>query len=165
MERVILRCLQPDPRQRPPTAAAVAAPPAAIRWPRPSRRARRHRQTRWRRPVAGASGPRSRSEWRRRWWGWRFPVLAPTQSITSRLPLDNSRTPLTRDARAILQELRLHRRPAERPGADLDDRYQAYLVRSGGRGPLQEPADSALGSSGTARVRKRSWRYAGSMSR
>jgi serine/threonine-protein kinase len=107
VERVIQRCLQPDPRKRPASALAVAA---ALPGGDPLAAALAAGETPSPELVAAAGEteglpPKVAVPWlAAALLGIvALAVFAPSQSVLARLPLDNSPEALTRDARTIIK--------------------------------------------------------------
>src|SRR5271157_5467923 len=107
VERVIQRCLQPDPRQRPASALAVAA---ALPGGDPLAAALAAGETPSPELVAAAGDteglpPKVAVPWlAAALLGIvALAVLAPSQAITAKVPLENPPEALTRDARTILK--------------------------------------------------------------
>ena len=132
VERVILRCLQPDPRQRPASAVAVAA---GLPGGDPLAAAIAAGETPSPELVAAAGetdglAPRVALTW----MGTAVVllaavmVLAPRVCITSKLDLENSPDALSRDARVHLKTFGYTARPADSAwGLDYDDDYTKWL--------------------------------------
>ena len=141
VERVILRCLQPDPRQRPASAVAVAA---GLPGGDPLAAAIAAGETPSPELVAAAGetdglAPRVALTW----MGTAVVllaavmVLAPRVCITSKLDLENSPDALSRDARVHLKTFGYTARPADSAwGLDYDDDYTKWLP--------QHPREAAL---------------------
>jgi len=135
VERVILRCLQPDPRQRPPSALAVAAalpggdPLAAAlaagETPSPELVAAAG-ETDGLRPVVALSWLAAALV------GMVLIGVAGAQlSITRKVPLDVPPDVLTRDARNLLNSFGYGAKPGDRAwGLEYNDEYDAYLRRN-----------------------------------
>lgn len=132
VERVILRCLTPDPKQRPGSALSIAAalpggdPLAAAlaagETPSPELIAAAGETEGLQPKVAVASltaallGLLAAA------------VLAPSQQITEAVHLENPPEALARDARTLLRNLGYTARPGDRYfGYAYDDEYRAYL--------------------------------------
>jgi len=134
VERVVLRCLSPDPRQRPGSALAVAA---ALPGGDPLAAALAAGETPSPELVAAAGeteglAPRTASLWLAAAIVALAAtvILAPRQSITSKLNLETSPDALTRDARSILKGLGYTAKPADVVwGLDYDDDYKKYATR------------------------------------
>jgi serine/threonine-protein kinase len=117
VERVIQRCLQPDPRQRPASALAVAA---ALPGGDPLAAALAAGETPSPELVAAAGEteglpPKVAMPWLAATLVgiMAVAVLAPTQAVTARLPLENSPEALTRDARTIIKGFGYTARPGD----------------------------------------------------
>jgi serine/threonine-protein kinase len=133
-ERIILRCLQPDPRQRPTSAMAVAA---ALPGGDPLAAALAAGETPSPELVAAAGEtdglpPKTA-------FAWLAAALVlvvagmianPRISITSQLNLENSPDALTRDARMQLRNFGYTAKPADSAwGLDYDGEYIAYAKK------------------------------------
>ena len=117
VERVIQRCLQPDPRKRPASALAVAA---ALPGGDPLAAALAAGETPSPELVAAAGEteglpPKAAVPWlAAALLGIvALAVFAPSQSLLARLPLDNSPEALTRDARTIIKSFGYIARPGD----------------------------------------------------
>jgi len=132
VERVIQRCLQPDPRQRPASALAVAA---ALPGGDPLAAALAAGETPSPELVAAAGDteglpPKVAVPWlAAALLGIvAVAVLAPSQAITTKLPLENSPEALTRDARTIIKSFGYTARPGDTAwGLDYNGDYRDYL--------------------------------------
>jgi serine/threonine-protein kinase len=132
VERVIGRCLQPDPRQRPASALAVAA---ALPGGDPLAAALAAGETPSPELVAAAGeteglSPKVAVPWLAAALVGivALAVFAPSQSVLARLPLENSPEALTRDARTIIKNLGYTARPADNAwGLLYDGDYLDYL--------------------------------------
>jgi serine/threonine-protein kinase len=134
VERVIQRCLQPDPRQRPASALAVAA---ALPGGDPLAAALAAGETPSPELVAAAGEteglpPKVAVPWLAAALVGivALAVLAPSQAITTKLPLENSPEALTRDARTIVKGFGYTARPGDTAwGLEYDDGYRNYLAK------------------------------------
>jgi serine/threonine-protein kinase len=134
VERVIQRCLQPDPRQRPASALAVAA---ALPGGDPLAAALAAGETPSPELVAAAGEteglpPKVAVPWLAAALVGIVvvAVLAPSQAVTTKLPLENSPEGLTRDARTIIKSFGYTARPGDAAWAlQYDDDYRNYLRR------------------------------------
>ena len=134
VERVIQRCLQPDPRQRPASALAVAA---ALLGGDPLAAALAAGETPSPELVAAAGEteglpPKVAVPWLAAALLGILVValLAPSQAVTTKLPLENSPEGLTRDARTIIRSFGYTARPGDAAWAlQYDDDYRNYLKR------------------------------------
>jgi hypothetical protein len=134
VERVILRCLQPDPRQRPASALAVAA---GLPGGDPLAAALAAGETPSPELVAAAGeteglSPKVAVPWLAAVMVGLVAaaVLAPTQIVTAKLPLDNPPEALARDARTILKSFGYAQRPGDRGwGFQYDGDYRTYLKK------------------------------------
>jgi serine/threonine-protein kinase len=132
VERVIQRCLQPDPRKRPASALAVAA---ALPGGDPLAAALAAGETPSPELVAAAGEteglpPKVAVPWlAAALLGIvALAVFAPSQSVLARLPLDNSPEALTRDARTIIKSFGYTARPGDTAwGLIYDGSYLNYL--------------------------------------
>ncbi|MCU1238112.1 MAG: Serine/threonine protein kinase, partial [Candidatus Solibacter sp.] len=131
VERVILRCLQPDPRQRPGSALTVAA---GLPGGDPLAAALAAGETPSPELVAAAGDteglePKVAIAWLATavvLLGAAI-VIGPSQCILSKLNLENSPDALTRDARTILRDFGYTTKPADAVwGLGYDDNYQKY---------------------------------------
>src|SRR5450759_4463121 len=133
-ERVIMRCLQPDPRQRPSSAMAVAA---GLPGGEPLAAALAAGETPSPELVAAAGeteGLRPKLA-----LGWLAAalllivagmILVPRVAITSKLNLENSPDALTRDARAHLRNFGYAAKPADSAwGLDYAGGYKKYATQ------------------------------------
>ncbi|HXB74326.1 MAG TPA: serine/threonine-protein kinase [Candidatus Acidoferrales bacterium] len=134
VERVIMRCLHPDPRRRPSSVLAVAAglpggdPLAAAlaagETPSPDQVV-----------AAGETeglAPKVAIAWLAAVLAGLAIVeaLAPSQTLTAKLPIENSPEALSRDAQKVVQSLGYTARPADRAwGLHYNDNYVDYLNR------------------------------------
>jgi hypothetical protein len=134
VERVIQRCLQPDPRQRPASALAVAA---ALPGGDPLAAALAAGETPSPELVAAAGEteglpPKVAVPWLAAALVGIIvvAVLVPSQAVTTKLPLENSPEGLTRDARTIIRSFGYTARPGDAAWAlQYDDDYRNYLKR------------------------------------
>ncbi|HJT89186.1 MAG TPA: serine/threonine-protein kinase [Bryobacteraceae bacterium] len=137
VERIILRCLAPDPRQRPASALSIAA---ALPGGDPLAAALAAGETPSPELIAAAGeteglNPRIAVIWLAAALAGlvAVAVLAPSQQITEALHLENPPEALARDARTLLQSLGYTARPADRYwGYAYDNEYRAYLGRHPG---------------------------------
>jgi serine/threonine-protein kinase len=131
VERLILRCLQPDPRKRPPSALAVAA---ALPGGDPLAAALAAGETPSPELVAAAGETEGLAIPTAVAWLAAAVVglvvtiaISPGQSITSRLNLENPPEALSRDARRILNTFGYTTKPADTAwGLDYDSDYRKY---------------------------------------
>ena len=137
VERIILRCLAPDPRQRPPSARAIAAalpggdPLAAAlaagETPSPELVAAAGETEGLQPKVAVACLAAALAG------VLAVAALAPSQQITEMVRLENPPEALARDAHTILQSMGYTARPGDRYwGLSYDDEYRDYLKRHPG---------------------------------
>jgi serine/threonine-protein kinase len=132
VERVIERCLQPDPRKRPASALTVAA---ALPGGDPLAAALAAGETPSPELVAAAGEteglpPKVAVPWlAAALLGIvALAVFAPSQSVLARLPLENSPEALTRDARTIIKSFGYTARPGDTAwGLVYDGSYLNYL--------------------------------------
>jgi serine/threonine-protein kinase len=132
VERVIGRCLQPDPRKRPASALTVAA---ALPGGDPLAAALAAGETPSPELVAAAGEtdglpPKVAVPWlAAALLGIvSLAVFAPSQSLLARLPLENSPEALTRDARTIIKSFGYTARPGDTAwGLTYDGSYLNYL--------------------------------------
>jgi serine/threonine-protein kinase len=133
-ERVILRCLAPDPRQRPSSAMAVAA---GLPGGDPLAAALAAGETPSPELVAAAGETDGLPPKRALAWLAAALVLIgagaivnPRISITSQLNLENSPDALTRDARRHLRSFGYTEKPADSAwGLEYPDGYKTYLTK------------------------------------
>ena len=134
VERVIQRCLQPDPRQRPASALAVAA---GLPGGDPLAAALAAGETPSPELVAAAGeteglSPKVAVPWLAAALVGivALAVLAPGQAVTAKLPLENPPEALARDARTILKSFGYTARPGDTAWwLEYDDDYQNYLKK------------------------------------
>ena len=133
-ERIIMRCLQPDPRQRPGSAMAVAA---ALPGGDPLAAALAAGETPSPDLVAAAGETEGlEPKFALTWLVAALVliasaiVLCPSTCITSKLNLENSPDALTRDARAHLRSFGYTTRPADSAwGLEYAEDYRKYAAR------------------------------------
>jgi len=134
VERVILRCLAADPKQRPGSALNIAA---ALPGGDPLAAALAAGETPSPELVAAAGEmeglrPRVAVTWFAIALAGLLAVaiFAPFEQITEKVPLENPPEALARDARTLLASLGYTARPADRAwGFSYDDQYRDYLGR------------------------------------
>ena len=134
VERVVLRCLNPDPRQRPASPLAVAA---ALPGGDPLAAALAAGETPSPELVAAAGEteglqPRIAVTWLAAALIALAATiyLAPRAGITSRLNLENSPDALTRDARGMIRSFGYTAKPADAIwGLEYDDDYKRYTAQ------------------------------------
>jgi serine/threonine-protein kinase len=134
VERVIQRCLQPDPRQRPASALAVAA---ALPGGDPLAAALAAGETPSPELVAAAGEteglpPKVAVPWlAAALLGiMAVAVLAPSRAITTKVPLENSPEALARDARTIIKSFGYRAPPGDTAwGLEYDGDYRDYLKK------------------------------------
>ena len=132
VERIVLRCLAPDPKQRPATALSVAA---ALPGGDPLAAALAAGETPSPELIAAAGKteglqPRTAVAWLAAGLLGlaAVAIIAPSQQITEALHLENPPDALARDARTLLQGYGYTARPADRYwGLEYDGEYRAYL--------------------------------------
>jgi len=140
VERVIQRCLQPDPRQRPASALAVAA---GLPGGDPLAAALAAGETPSPELVAAAGEteglpPKVAVSWLAAALVGIVvvAVFGPSQAVTSKLPLENPPEALARDARTILKNFGYTARPGDTAwGLEYDGDYRNYLKK--------QPAEAA----------------------
>jgi serine/threonine-protein kinase len=134
VERVIQRCLQPDPRKRPASALAVAA---ALPGGDPLAAALAAGETPSPELVAAAGEteglpPKVAVAWLAAALVGivALAVLAPSQAVTTKLPLENPPQALARDARTVLKSFGYTARPGDTAwGLEYDGDYRDYLKK------------------------------------
>jgi serine/threonine-protein kinase len=134
VERVIQRCLQPDPRKRPASALAVAA---ALPGGDPLAAALAAGETPSPELVAAAGETEGLpAKVAVPWLAAALlgivalAVLAPSQAITTKLLLENSPEALTRDARTLIKGFGYQARPGDTAwGLEYDGDYRNYLKK------------------------------------
>ena len=134
VERVIQRCLQPDPRQRPASALAVAA---GLPGGDPLAAALAAGETPSPELVAAAGEteglpPKVAVPWLAATLLGIIAValLAPGQAITAKVPLENPPEALARDARTVLKSFGYTARPGDTAwGLEYDGDYGNYLKK------------------------------------
>jgi serine/threonine-protein kinase len=137
VERIILRCLAPDPRQRPPSALGIAAalpggdPLAAAlaagETPSPELVAAAGATEGLQPKVAVACLAAALAGL------VAVAVFAPSQQVTEIVRLENPPEALARDAHTLLQSLGYTARPGDRYwGFSYDEEYRNYLKRHPG---------------------------------
>ena len=133
VERLVVRCLSPDPRQRPASALAVAA---ALPGGDPLAAALAAGETPSPELVAAAGEteglePRTAAIWLATAVAGLAAImlLAPRESITNQLNLENSPDALTRDARGLIRNFGYLKKPADSVwGLEYDDDYKRYTA-------------------------------------
>ena len=134
VERVILRCLSADPKQRPGSALSIAA---ALPGGDPLAAALAAGETPSPELVAAAGETEGlRPKVAVTWFVIALAallavaILAPFEQITEKIPLENPPEALARDARTLLASLGYTTRPVDRAwGFSYDDQYRNYLGR------------------------------------
>ncbi|HLK47801.1 MAG TPA: serine/threonine-protein kinase [Bryobacteraceae bacterium] len=134
VERVILRCLASDPKQRPVSALSIAS---ALPGGDPLAAALAAGETPSPELIAAAGEteglqPKTGLAWLAAALAGlaAVAILAPSQQITEALHLENPPEALARDARVLLQNLGYTARPADRYwDYGYDNEYRAYLGR------------------------------------
>jgi hypothetical protein len=132
VERVILRCLSPDPKQRPGSALSVAA---ALPGGDPLAAALAAGETPSPELIAAAGeteglNPKIAAAWLAAALAGLVAaaVIAPSQQITEALHLENPPEALALEARTLLQNLGYTERPSDRYwGYAYDNEYRTYL--------------------------------------